>query len=81
MENQRILFNLLIRPTLPNELNLWVSLTTLTTFQYTVFGKLIDGFDSLDSLEKVEVDAKHRPTSETKINSVTIHANPFADQQ
>jgi len=48
--------------------------------KYTVFGKLIDGFENLDSLEKVDVDAKHRPTSETKINSVTIHANPFAEQ-
>ena len=46
-----------------------------------MFGKLIDGFDTLDSLEKVEVDAKNRPISETKINTVTIHANPFADQQ
>ena len=45
-----------------------------------MFGKLIDGFENLDSLEKVDVDAKHRPTSETKINSVTIHANPFAEQ-
>ncbi len=48
--------------------------------KYTVFGKVIDGFDCLDALEKMPVDPKKfRPLQETKINSVTIHANPLAD--
>ncbi|XP_018023836.1 peptidyl-prolyl cis-trans isomerase-like 3 [Hyalella azteca] len=49
--------------------------------KYTVFGKVIDGFDTLDELEKLPVDAKtYRPTRPTRLNSVTIHANPIADK-
>ncbi|KAF2362130.1 Cyclophilin-type peptidyl-prolyl cis-trans isomerase domain [Trinorchestia longiramus] len=49
--------------------------------KYTVFGKVIDGFDTLDELEKLPVDPKtFRPTSPTRLNSVTIHANPVADK-
>lgn len=47
--------------------------------KYTVFGRVIDGMDTLDYLEKVQVDAKHRPLSDVTIRSVTIHANPIAD--
>uniref|UniRef100_A0A5S6R0R2 Peptidyl-prolyl cis-trans isomerase n=1 Tax=Trichuris muris TaxID=70415 RepID=A0A5S6R0R2_TRIMR len=47
--------------------------------KYTVFGKVIDGFDTLFQLENVPVDAKHRPTSDIRINCVTIHANPIAE--
>ncbi|KAG0914595.1 hypothetical protein G6F33_004108 [Rhizopus arrhizus] len=50
--------------------------------KYTVFGKVIDGADStLDMMEKVPVDEKHRPLQEFRIKSVTIHANPIADKQ
>ncbi len=52
---------------------------TSLDLKYTVFGKVIDGFDTLDALEKLEVDAKHRPLKETRVNAVTIHANPFAE--
>lgn len=49
--------------------------------KYTVFGRLIDGMDTLDEIEKLPVDEKtFRPLSEVKIESVTIHANPIADQ-
>ena len=34
--------------------------------KYTVFGRVIDGFDALDAIEKIPVDAKHRPLKETK---------------
>merc|ERR1719412_3580725 len=34
--------------------------------KYTVFGRVIDGFDALDAIEKLPVDAKHRPMTETK---------------
>lgn len=47
--------------------------------KYTVFAKVIDGFDALDELEKLAVNPKtFRPLVEKKINNVTIHANPLA---
>ena len=48
--------------------------------KYTIFGKVIDGFDSLDELEKLPVNHKHRPLKETRLRFVTIHANPIADE-
>uniref|UniRef100_A0A6A7FTH1 Peptidyl-prolyl cis-trans isomerase n=2 Tax=Hirondellea gigas TaxID=1518452 RepID=A0A6A7FTH1_9CRUS len=49
--------------------------------KYTIFGKVIDGFDTLDELEKMPVDPKtFKPTKDTRINFVTIHANPVADK-
>ncbi|ORZ17894.1 cyclophilin-like domain-containing protein [Absidia repens] len=49
--------------------------------KYTVFGKVIDGADTtLDAIEKVPVDEKHRPIQELRIKNVTIHANPIADK-
>lgn len=48
--------------------------------KYTVFGRIIDGIEALDELEKIPVNPKnHRPLIEKKINSVTIHANPCAN--
>jgi len=47
---------------------------------YTVFGKVIDGWDALDAIERVPCDAKHRPTSEVQLERITIHANPLAEQ-
>ena len=45
----------------------------------TVFGKVIDGLDTLGKLEELKVDAKGRTTGEkVTIQSVTIHANPLA---
>lgn len=46
---------------------------------YSIVGKVIDGFEILDLMEKVPVDAKHRPLKDIVIESVTIHANPIAD--
>ncbi|KAG9102466.1 Peptidyl-prolyl cis-trans isomerase cyp10 [Ceratobasidium sp. 370] len=47
--------------------------------KYTIFGKVIDGADTtLDAMERVVVNEKHRPLHEIKLNSVTIHANPIA---
>jgi hypothetical protein len=42
--------------------------------------RLIDGFDTLDLLEKEEVNKKHRPLREIRLKNVTIHANPLADE-
>ncbi|KAJ8955059.1 hypothetical protein NQ314_006939 [Rhamnusium bicolor] len=47
--------------------------------KYTLFGKVIDGLETLDELEKVPVNPKnYRPTNDVRINSVTIHSNPLA---
>lgn len=45
----------------------------------TVFGKVIEGMEVLDDLEKVEVDKKNRPREKVFIKDVTIHANPLAE--
>lgn len=48
--------------------------------KYTVFGRVIDGYETLDELEKLSVDPKtFRPIQSKKINYVTIHSNPFAN--
>lgn len=47
--------------------------------KYTIFGKVLEGFDTLDRLEQLPVDKKHRPIDPVYINSVTIHANPLAN--
>jgi peptidyl-prolyl cis-trans isomerase-like 3 len=40
---------------------------------------VIDGFDTLDELEKLPVNPKnYKPLTDTRINSITIHANPLA---
>lgn len=47
--------------------------------KYTLFARVIDGFDALDELEKLPVNAKnYRPLVEKRLNSVTVHANPLA---
>jgi len=45
---------------------------------YCPIGKLIAGWDVLDAMEAAPVGAKHRPTEDITIDSVTVHANPFA---
>mmetsp|Transcript_10600 Transcript_10600/g.27474 ORF Transcript_10600/g.27474 Transcript_10600/m.27474 type:complete len:177 (-) Transcript_10600:176-706(-) len=47
---------------------------------YTVFGRVIDGLDTLDAMERVPVDSKHRPSTSITLERITIHANPIADQ-
>src|SRR5262245_49617151 len=44
----------------------------------TVFGKVLEGFEVLDDLEKLQVDKKSRPKERVEIKSITIHANPLA---
>jgi peptidyl-prolyl cis-trans isomerase-like 3 len=44
----------------------------------TVFGKLLEGDDVLDDMEKIAVDKKSRPQERIEIKKVTIHANPLA---
>jgi len=41
--------------------------------------RVIDGLEGLDELEKMPVNAKnYRPLTESRINKITIHANPMA---
>ncbi|XP_041482174.1 peptidyl-prolyl cis-trans isomerase-like 3 isoform X3 [Lytechinus variegatus] len=48
--------------------------------KYTIIGKVIDGLESLDELEKLRINEKNfRPLTECRIKTVTIHANPIAD--
>ena len=45
----------------------------------TVFGKVVEGMEVLDDLEKVEVDKKSKPKEKVFIKDVIIHANPLAE--
>ncbi len=47
--------------------------------KYTVFGKLIDGMDTLDRIENTPVDAENRPIDIIRIIGIKIHANPLAN--
>ena len=60
---------------LTTDMDLYISLLTHTP------SRVIDGFDTLDALEKVPVDEKNRPIQDVKIKTVMIHANPIADQR
>ena len=44
------------------------------------FFQVIDGFDALDKLERLPVNAKQKPIQPTKLNNITIHANPIAEE-
>ena len=46
---------------------------------YTVIGQVIDGWETLDSLEKTPVGKKNRPLTDLILEKVTIHANPIAN--
>jgi peptidyl-prolyl cis-trans isomerase-like 3 len=48
--------------------------------KHTAFGKVIDGFDTLEELENIIVDKRYCPVVEQKIKDVTIHANPLTDK-
>jgi len=45
----------------------------------TVFGKVIEGWDTLIKMEDVEIDKKNRPREAIVIQRVVIHANPLAE--
>ncbi|KAL2926080.1 Peptidyl-prolyl cis-trans isomerase CYP18-1 [Bienertia sinuspersici] len=45
---------------------------------YTVFGKVIHGFEVLDHMEKTKTGPVDRPLAEIRLNRVTIHTNPLA---
>lgn len=49
---------------------------------YTVFGRVIDGWETLDAFEHLPMKEgkKNRPVDPPTINYVEIHANPLADE-
>ncbi|KAF2771556.1 cyclophilin-like protein [Teratosphaeria nubilosa] len=47
----------------------------------TVFGRVLEGWDTLDKMEEVPVDKKNRPQQSIRIDRVKIHANPLADER
>ncbi|XP_077986700.1 peptidyl-prolyl cis-trans isomerase-like 3 [Glandiceps talaboti] len=48
--------------------------------KYTIFGKVIDGLETLDDLEKLPVNEKNfKPLNDVRLRRITIHANPIAD--
>ena len=48
---------------------------------YTIFGRIIDGLQTLDQMEKEPVGKAHRPLNEIKLINITLHANPIADNE
>jgi peptidyl-prolyl cis-trans isomerase-like 3 len=41
--------------------------------------RVIDGLEVLDELEKMPINTKNfRPLTDSRINKITIHANPLA---
>ncbi|CAD7947063.1 unnamed protein product [Amoebophrya sp. A120] len=50
---------------------------------YTVIGRLIDGFETLQKMEDSPVvdEKKARPVKDIVIEDVVVHANPIADEE
>lgn len=46
--------------------------------KYTIFGKVIDGFEVLDRMEKSPTGPNDKPKQAINLLKVTIHANPIA---
>ena len=44
-------------------------------YQYTIFGKVTDGFDVIDSIASVETDSTDKPLEDIVINSIVIKEN------
>jgi len=44
-------------------------------YQYTIFGKVTDGFDVIDSIASVETDTSDKPLDDIVINSIVIKEN------
>lgn len=47
--------------------------------KHTVFGKLVGGLDTLNELEKIEVDNKDCPIEDIIILSTQVFVNPFQE--
>ncbi|ETN80340.1 putative iojap-like protein [Necator americanus] len=49
--------------------------------KYTIFGKVIDGFDALDELETIKVDAKYRPVVEQRFRPLSTSQEKIEAQK
>jgi peptidyl-prolyl cis-trans isomerase-like protein 2 len=51
--------------------------------KHTVFGKIVGGLETLNAIEKIEVDNKDRPIEDIIIQAVQIFVDPYdeADEQ
>jgi peptidyl-prolyl cis-trans isomerase-like 3 len=49
--------------------------------QFTIFGSIVDGFDTLDKIEAVPVGKKNKPVQDIVLERITIHANPLAHNE
>lgn len=51
--------------------------------KHTVFGKIVGGLETLNTIEKIEVDNKDRPIEDIVIQAVQVFVDPFqeADEQ
>lgn len=48
---------------------------------FLLFSRVIDGWETLDELEKQPVKEKNfKPLNEIRLKTITIHANPIADE-
>lgn len=47
--------------------------------KHTIFGRVVDGLDTLDRLEKVPIDDKSRPLEPCTISEITVLIDPFED--
>ena len=46
---------------------------------YAVFGKVIDGWETLNTVERLPCNEKHRPLAPIQVDRITVHANPLAE--
>ncbi|XP_001602955.1 RING-type E3 ubiquitin-protein ligase PPIL2 [Nasonia vitripennis] len=51
--------------------------------KHTIFGKIVGGLETLNAIEKIEVDNKDRPIEDIVIQAVQIYVDPYeeADEQ
>lgn len=47
--------------------------------RHTIFGRVIDGLDTLQRLEAIAVDDKDRPTEPCEIEDIVVYVNPFEE--
>jgi len=47
--------------------------------KHTVFGRVVGGLETIDKMEKIEVDAKDKPKDEIKILGCQVFVNPYEE--
>lgn len=46
--------------------------------KYTIFAQVVEGFDTLNKMEREGVNKKHKPLKDIILKNITIHFNPIA---